>query len=75
LAIIAILTPVIGIASLDVTFWTMTWPVIALFVKRFYDRGRSGWIILTLFVPICGLFTLMELLFMPTRLNQRTIIP
>jgi len=65
------LASVIGLGGVDVVLWAMTWPTFTLFFKRFHDRGRSGWIVLMLCAPICGLFVLMELLFMPTRPNQR----
>ena len=32
----------------------LLWPAFALTVKRFHDRGKSGWWVLMWFVPIIG---------------------
>jgi uncharacterized membrane protein YhaH (DUF805 family) len=37
---------------------------ISSLVRRFHDRGKSGWMLLLLFVPILNLITWLELLFM-----------
>ena len=37
---------------------------ISSLVRRFHDRGKSGWLLLLLFVPILNLITWLELLFM-----------
>ena len=31
------------------------WPGLAILVKRLHDRDRSGWFILTLFIPIANI--------------------
>lgn len=42
-----------GIASLVLSLTGM-WPVLAVTVKRLHDRGRSGWFLLVIFIPILG---------------------
>ena len=37
---------------------------IAVYVKRFHDRGRSGWFILLLLVPVLNLWPAVEMLFL-----------
>jgi uncharacterized membrane protein YhaH (DUF805 family) len=51
----------IGPASLITTaFWL--WPGTAAMVKRCHDRGKSGWWVLLVFVPLVGaLWSLVEL--------------
>lgn len=44
----------------------LIWPAYALTVKRFHDRGKSGWWVLMWFVPIIGhLWILIECGFLP----------
>lgn len=53
-------------SSLLVAFFLMTWGVglwvsIAATIKRFHDRGKSGWWLLLMFVPLVQLWLLIEL--------------
>ena len=41
------------------------WPSIVIYVKRARDRGRSGWFVLLLFVPVLNIWALIEFLFLP----------
>jgi len=42
------------------------WPSLAIGVKRWHDRGKSGWWMLIMFVPVLGfLWTLVECGFLP----------
>ena len=51
----------IGIVSL-----LFAWPSLALQVKRWHDRDRSGWWILVNFIPVIGFFwALIENGFLP----------
>jgi len=36
------------------------WPTLALNVKRCHDRNRSGWFYLVAFIPIIGIWYLIE---------------
>jgi uncharacterized membrane protein YhaH (DUF805 family) len=45
-ALVGIATFLIGIALL--------WPSVAIAIKRWHDRGKSGWWMLIFFVPIVG---------------------
>jgi len=35
------------------------WPSLAIYVKRWHDRGKSGWWVLIVFVPIIGYLWLL----------------
>jgi uncharacterized membrane protein YhaH (DUF805 family) len=48
-----IVTTLIGILAMIVCV-AMIWPSIALGVKRFHDRNKSGWWVLIAFVPVIG---------------------
>lgn len=48
-----IITMLIGIIAL-IIYIAMIWPSIALGVKRFHDRNKSGWWVLIVFVPLIG---------------------
>lgn len=48
-----VITMLIGIISI-VIYLAMLWPSIALGVKRFHDRNKSGWWVLIALVPIIG---------------------
>ena len=39
-----------------VSAFILLWPSIAVTVKRFHDRDKSGWWILILLVPVVGFF-------------------
>jgi uncharacterized membrane protein YhaH (DUF805 family) len=55
--------PVTGAAVL--AFVLLLWPALAVMVKRSHDRGRSGWWLLLLAVPVVGLvFWLIDLGFL-----------
>ena len=42
------------------------WPSLAVAVKRYHDRDKSGWWILILFIPIIGfIWYIIELGFLP----------
>lgn len=42
------------------------WPALAIQIKRWHDRGKSGWWILIVFVPLIGsLWALIECGFLP----------
>ena len=44
----------------------LLWPSLAVAVKRYHDRDKSGWWILILFIPIIGLvWYIVELGFLP----------
>ena len=44
----------------------MEWIILAMQVKRWHDRNKSGWMVLIRFIPILGgLWTLIELGFLP----------
>jgi uncharacterized membrane protein YhaH (DUF805 family) len=49
----SVVTLLVGIVSIAV-YLAMIWPSIALGVKRFHDRNKSGWWVLISLVPIIG---------------------
>lgn len=49
----SVITMLIGIISI-VVYLAMIWPSIALGVKRFHDRNKSGWWVLISLVPVIG---------------------
>ena len=38
---------------------TMTIAQLAVYVKRFHDRGKSGWWVLIAFLPLIGFFWIL----------------
>ena len=48
--------PIVGVLLIYSAF--------AVYVKRAHDRGRTGWFVLLLFVPILNLWPAVELLFL-----------
>lgn len=42
----------------------LLWPSLALGVKRCHDRGRSGWFLLLMLVPLLNLWPVIELAFL-----------
>jgi uncharacterized membrane protein YhaH (DUF805 family) len=42
----------------------LLWPTLALGVKRCHDRGRSGWFLLLMLVPLVQLWPIIELAFL-----------
>ena len=56
-----------GAMSLPMIIVTLVflWPVLALYAKRWHDRGKSGWWTLIGFIPIVGwIWLLVELGFL-----------
>ena len=49
----------IGLFSAIVTI-LFIYPSIALFIKRFHDRGRSGWWFLILLIPLLNIWFIIE---------------
>ena len=37
----------------------VTWPLLAISAKRWHDRGRSGWWVLVLLIPVAGVLWLL----------------
>jgi len=49
-----------------VVFGLLLWVTVAAYVKRWHDRGKSGWMCLLILLPIVGpIWTLVELGFLP----------
>ncbi len=45
----------------DLIFLALLWPYLAIQVKRWHDRDKSGWFVLINLIPIVGFFwTLIE---------------
>jgi len=44
---------IVGIIAM-IIYVAMIWPSVALGVKRFHDRDKSGWWVLIAFVPVIG---------------------
>ena len=42
----------------------MIYPSIAVTIKRIHDRGRTGWFMLVMFIPLVQLWPLIEVLFL-----------
>jgi len=61
----AILEPVPAAVIFSIYLLVALWPSIAIYIKRAHDRGRSGWFVLLLVVPIVNIWALIELLFLP----------
>lgn len=47
----------VGIAGLIVL--VLLWPLLAVYVKRFHDRDKSGWWVLIALIPIIGFFWIL----------------
>lgn len=43
-----------------------TMPYLAVSIRRMHDIGKSGWWLLTIFIPVLGLFVVMYLLAKPS---------
>lgn len=57
---------VIGISILGIFILASIWPLLAVQVKRWHDRNKSGWWVLIGFVPVIGgLWALIECGFLP----------
>ena len=68
--LIAIVAAAANSSILWTIFFLLTllviWPSLALSIKRWHDRGKSGWWILIGFVPLIGgLWALIETGFLP----------
>jgi uncharacterized membrane protein YhaH (DUF805 family) len=59
-----LLEPTASLVVTSVYLVVALWPSIAIYIKRSHDRGRSGWFILLLFVPILNIWALIEFLFL-----------
>jgi uncharacterized membrane protein YhaH (DUF805 family) len=63
-AMVEMLLGIVGIGERKAEFVTtalLAWPFVAVAVKRWHDRGKSGWWVLILFVPVLGvLWALVE---------------
>jgi uncharacterized membrane protein YhaH (DUF805 family) len=59
-----ILEPTTSLMILGIYLIVALWPSITIYIKRSHDRGRSGWFILLLFVPILNIWALVEFLFL-----------
>jgi len=48
-------------------YWAfiIAWPGIAISIKRWHDRDKPGWWLLILFVPVLGIWNLIECGFLP----------
>jgi len=48
-------------------YWALiiAWPGIAISIKRWHDRDKPGWWLLILFVPVLGIWNLIECGFLP----------
>ena len=56
--VVSVAPTVLGVLS--------AWAVLAIFAKRAHDRGRSGWLVLLLAVPVVGwLWLLVDLFVLP----------
>jgi uncharacterized membrane protein YhaH (DUF805 family) len=49
----------------DYWFLIIAWPAIAISIKRWHDRDKAGWWLLILFVPVVGIWNLIECGFLP----------
>ena len=48
-------------------YWCLliAWPGIAISIKRWHDRDKAGWWLLIVFVPVLGIWNLIESGFLP----------
>ncbi|MGD6802109.1 DUF805 domain-containing protein [Rossellomorea aquimaris] len=54
----------------ELYYLLITWPAVAVIVRRFHDIGRSGWMALILLIPIIG--QIMLLFFMTNDSEEGT---
>ena len=55
----------ISVAMYYIVALAFIWPGLAVQVKRWHDRGKSGWWVLIMFVPLIGgIWALVELGFL-----------
>ena len=52
-------------SALKILLIIFLWPSVAILVKRLHDRGRSAVFGLILFIPIVGLWVVIEAFFLP----------
>jgi uncharacterized membrane protein YhaH (DUF805 family) len=65
-AVGALIGDVIGALALMVGYVAYLWATIAVSIKRWHDRGKSGWFYLVAFIPLVGwLWFLVECGFLP----------
>lgn len=62
-AVIAILAFALDSSALWVLYFIAAiaaiWPSLAIYIKRWHDRGKSGWWMLVVFIPLIGYFWLL----------------
>ncbi len=63
-----------GMFSLIAALVTVV-PMFAAYVKRAHDRGRSGWFVLLLLVPLANLWAIVELLFLRGTVGENKFGP
>jgi len=61
----AILDPAVVAIVFGIYLLAALWPSIAIYIKRAHDRGRSGWFVLLVIVPILNIWLMIELWFLP----------
>jgi uncharacterized membrane protein YhaH (DUF805 family) len=60
-----VLEPMTASVVLGIYLLAALWPSLAIYIKRAHDRGRSGWFVLLLIVPILNIWALVEFMFLP----------
>ncbi len=53
----------VSLAFAILTLMLVIWIGLAVTVRRFHDRGKSGWWVLALLIPLVGLWFTIELAF------------
>ena len=48
-----------GFTIAGLIYLLLLWPLLAIYVKRFHDRDKSGWWVLIGLIPIIGFFWLL----------------
>lgn len=64
-AVLALLAFALDSGALWTLYWVALiaaiWPSLAIYIKRWHDRGKSGWWMLVAFIPLIGsLWLLIE---------------
>jgi uncharacterized membrane protein YhaH (DUF805 family) len=65
LALQALVEPTVAAGVAGLYYLVGLWPSLAIYIKRAHDRGRSGWFVALMLVPVLNLWVLVELLFLP----------
>lgn len=60
LGIISAILPKLGTLLMILLYIAMIWCGLAIQVKRWHDRGKSGWWVLINLIPVIGLWSLIE---------------